>query len=41
MSKIKSLLIHEILSALHEVLHGLLHTVGDGHEGGADDEHPQ
>ena len=40
--KIKSfLLIHEILGAFHEELHGLLHPVGDGHQGGADDEHPQ
>ena len=40
--KIKSfLLIHKILGALHEELHGLLHPVRDGHQGGAQDEHPQ
>ena len=40
--KIKSfLLVHEILWALHEELHGLLHPVRDGHQSRAEDEHPQ
>ena len=40
--KIKSFpLIHEVLGSLHEELHRLLDPVRYGHEGGADDEHPQ
>merc|ERR1712149_49668 len=40
--KVKSfLLVHEILRTFHEVLHRLLHPMRDGHEGRADDEHPQ